>query len=67
VGVKNPFPTIDPCFFACVLVEDVGRLIVVGGVANPFRRVVSGRCGFLVDEVGAVWIHLVGSGKNRGF
>jgi hypothetical protein len=67
VGVKNPFATIDPCFFTCVLAEDGGRLMVVGGVANPFRRDVSGRCAFLVEEVGAVWIHLVGSGRNRGF
>jgi hypothetical protein len=67
VGVKNPFPLVDTCFFTCVLVEVGGRLTVVGGVANPFRRDVSGRCAFLVEEVGAVWIHLVGSGRNRGF
>jgi hypothetical protein len=41
--------------------------MVVGGVANPFPRAVSGRCAFLVEEVEAVWIHLVGSGRNRGF
>ena len=47
--------------------DDGGRLILVGGVANPFRIDVSGLCAFLVEEVGAVCIHLVGSGRNRGF
>ena len=65
VGVKNP-PAIDPCFFTW---EGGRRLTVVGGVANPFRSAVRGRCVFLVEEEeeGAVWIHLDGSGKNRGF
>ena len=67
MGVNNPFSTIDPCFFTCVFIDDVGRLILLGGVANAFRIDVSGRCAFLVDEVGAVWIHLFGSGRNRGF
>ena len=44
-------------------------MTVVGGVAKPFRSAVRGRCVFLVEEAeeGAVWIHLDGSGKNRGF